>query len=365
MTVYLVDFENVRSSGLKGVENLGEDDKVIIFYSKNADAITFDVHMLLSKSMAEIETYMILRGGRNSLDFQLSTYLGYLVMENRFRNIVIISEDKGFLCAINFWEENRELCNVDIKMAKSIEAFESNDLFNEMENVEGSFIQKLSVIPAKSSTSEVRETVRVNAKDSRNAHLKKSDNLKDKAIKKAKAVFAQKSVDKKSTERKLKEKQQKEKHLKEKKTDTKKVDVKKVDTKKVDVKKVDAKGTGAKKITEKNNPECAQQSQVRLAEKEEPKVVKGKAPKGTQTVQNPTSKNKIFVAEVKLNIVEDVREILGEKYGEEYVPLMVEAIGKSTGKQHLYRMLVSKFGQKLGKELYQSIKGQYVNLKRK
>ena len=70
MTVYLVDFENVRSSGLKGVENLGEDDKVIIFYSKNADAITFDVHMLLSKSMAEIETYMILRGGRNSLDFQ-------------------------------------------------------------------------------------------------------------------------------------------------------------------------------------------------------------------------------------------------------------------------------------------------------
>ena len=212
MTVYLVDFENVRSSGLKGVENLGEDDKVIIFYSKNADAITFDVHMLLSKSMAEIETYMILRGGRNSLDFQLSTYLGYLVMENRFRNIVIISEDKGFLCAINFWEENRELCNVDIKMAKSIEAFESNDLFNEMENVEGSFIQKLSVIPAKSSTSEVRETVRLNAKDSRNAHLKKSDNLKDKAIKKAKAVFAQKSVDKKSTERKLKEKQQKEKH---------------------------------------------------------------------------------------------------------------------------------------------------------
>ena len=142
-------------------------------------------------------------------------------MENRFRNIVIISEDKGFLCAINFWEENRELCNVDIKMAKSIEAFESNDLFNEMENVEGSFIQKLSVIPAKSSTSEVRETVRLNAKDSRNAHLKKSDNLKDKAIKKAKAVFAQKSVDKKSTERKLKEKQQKEKHLKEKKTDTK------------------------------------------------------------------------------------------------------------------------------------------------
>ena len=43
MTVYLVDFENVRSGGLRGVEELSEGDKVVIFYSKNADAITFDV----------------------------------------------------------------------------------------------------------------------------------------------------------------------------------------------------------------------------------------------------------------------------------------------------------------------------------
>jgi len=63
MTVYLVDFENVRSEGLKGVEELTSEDKVVIFYSKNADAITFDVHTLLSKSPAEIETYRILRGG--------------------------------------------------------------------------------------------------------------------------------------------------------------------------------------------------------------------------------------------------------------------------------------------------------------
>ena len=116
MTVYLVDFENVRSGGLRGVEELSEGDKVVIFYSKNADAITFDVHMLLSKSKAEIETFRILRGGRNSLDFQLSTYLGYLVMENSYKNIVIISQDKGFLCATSFWEENQELCNFNIRL---------------------------------------------------------------------------------------------------------------------------------------------------------------------------------------------------------------------------------------------------------
>lgn len=34
MTVYLVDFENVRSGGLRGVEELSEGDKVVIFTVK-------------------------------------------------------------------------------------------------------------------------------------------------------------------------------------------------------------------------------------------------------------------------------------------------------------------------------------------
>ena len=58
MTVYLVDFENVRSTGLAGVETLSCEDRVVIFYSKNADSLTFDAHKLLSKSSAEIETFM-------------------------------------------------------------------------------------------------------------------------------------------------------------------------------------------------------------------------------------------------------------------------------------------------------------------
>ena len=59
MTVYLVDFENVRSEGLRGVENLSADDKVVVFYSKNADAISLDVCMLLNRSKADIETFRI------------------------------------------------------------------------------------------------------------------------------------------------------------------------------------------------------------------------------------------------------------------------------------------------------------------
>lgn len=332
MTVYLVDFENVRSAGLKGVENLDEEDKVIIFYSKNADAITFDVHMLLSKSRAEIETYMILRGGRNSLDFQLSTYLGYLVMENRFRNIVIISGDKGFLCALNFWDENKELCNANITMSKSIEAFVSNEPDDDLENemLDSKFIEKVSVLSSKNSN-EIKETVRLNetsAQDSESNEKSKSQNIRTERPNTNKGSYGGYGG---YTGR----------------SNNYATPV----------------GDNARKTNRQSDKlriKAVQKAREVLA------VKHGQPPtKGVPQIQNPTSKNKIFAAEVKLNITDDVREIVEEKYGDQYVPMLVETIGKSTGKQHFYRMLVARLGQDVGKDIYMMIKGQYANLKRK
>ena len=44
MTVYLVDFENVKSDGLYGINDLSKTDAVYIFYSVNVDKISFAVH---------------------------------------------------------------------------------------------------------------------------------------------------------------------------------------------------------------------------------------------------------------------------------------------------------------------------------
>lgn len=289
MTVYLVDFENVRSEGLRGVEDLNSNDKVVIFYSKNADAITFDVHMLLSKSKADIETFRILRGGRNSLDFQLSTYLGYLVMENCYRKIYIVSQDKGFLCATSFWEENKELCNAEIKMCKSIATSEMEDGKNiDFEDgLTGKFIEKINV-KKEMSKEKAEEKKELNSKD-------------------------------------------------EKKKET----VRNVSS---------VAGNGARK---------------RSVEKAQSKVKVKKEPKPNLNIQNPTSKNKIFAAEIKLNVTDDIRSIVEGKFDEGYVPFLVETLGMSTGKQHFYRMLVSRMGQEKGQEVYNLIKGQYANLKRK
>lgn len=87
MKIYLVDFENVKSKGLQGIDNLTETDTVIIFYSENSDTINFEMHQKVLTSKADIEYFKVNVGGKNALDFQLSTLLGYLVAKDTYTNI--------------------------------------------------------------------------------------------------------------------------------------------------------------------------------------------------------------------------------------------------------------------------------------
>ncbi|MBQ3543743.1 MAG: hypothetical protein IJA34_01960 [Lachnospiraceae bacterium] len=272
MTVYLVDFENVRSAGIKGVDKLNPEDKVVIFYSKNADAITFEAHKLLSLSSAEVETFMISKGGRNSLDFQLATYLGYLVMENKYNNIVIISKDKGFLFAIEFWNENQDICNADIFIKTSVDGYLSNEPF--VDEAVGEIIEEVSENNSlkNEEIKEVQESIIISKEESKN-----EDNKKDKKRKKAGSSF-----------------------LKDKNVFKK-------------------KGTHKKKVA----------------------------------------------TSVKINIKNDVEGMVSEKYGNEYVPMLVDVIEKTSNKQDLYKMLVNKLGQEIGRDMYVMIKGEYKNLKKK
>ena len=48
--IYLIDYENVNS--VKGVDKLTEEDTVIIFYSKNANLLTFEAHAELMSAKA-------------------------------------------------------------------------------------------------------------------------------------------------------------------------------------------------------------------------------------------------------------------------------------------------------------------------
>lgn len=104
MSYYLVDFENVKKDGLDGIHMLEEEDKVCIFYSKNADSITFDQHRRIIESKASIEFCKVEVGSKNALDFQLATQLGFLIANRSSNQYYIVSKDKGFEILGGYWK---------------------------------------------------------------------------------------------------------------------------------------------------------------------------------------------------------------------------------------------------------------------
>ena len=106
MSTYLIDFENMRCEGLMGIEELSSADQVTIFYSNSADSLSFEMHQKILSSKAHIEYFKLNKGGKNALDFQLTSYLGYLIGKDNDDAYYIISKDTGFDFAIKFCSEN-------------------------------------------------------------------------------------------------------------------------------------------------------------------------------------------------------------------------------------------------------------------
>lgn len=102
--IYLIDFENVASEGLSGITYLSEDDQVIIFYSNNSNRLSMKMHILIGKSVCQLDYFEVTVGGKNALDHQISTWLGYLVGTGAAeRNYYIVSRDMGYKHVANFW----------------------------------------------------------------------------------------------------------------------------------------------------------------------------------------------------------------------------------------------------------------------
>ncbi len=118
MTYYLIDYENVRVQGLDGIGKLSEEDKICIFYSENADSLSFGLHRRLNATKAEILYRKVDAGGKNALDFQLSSWLGYTICENKENSEVsycLVTKDKGFSHLVQFWKKR----NIPIRMSEN------------------------------------------------------------------------------------------------------------------------------------------------------------------------------------------------------------------------------------------------------
>ena len=146
MNYFLVDYENVKTQGLNGVNKLSEEDTVCIFYSENADSLTFGLHRRLNESKANILFQRVEVGLKNALDFQLSSYLGYLIHENIDNpyNYFIVTKDKGYESLITYWKKKK----TNVSIVVDVSGQNAQVIQNELESQVAELIKDKSDAPA-------------------------------------------------------------------------------------------------------------------------------------------------------------------------------------------------------------------------
>ena len=131
MKYYFMDYENVRISGFDGIEKLEKNDIIYVIYSEQSKAFSLDILEKAQKQGVIIEAYKVNVGNKNALDFQLSSFLGYIVgkSEDNDCEYIIVSKDTGYDKVVEFW------ANRNKRIYRLINLFEkaNNNLTNSNE----------------------------------------------------------------------------------------------------------------------------------------------------------------------------------------------------------------------------------------
>lgn len=368
MAVYLIDFENVTSAGISGIQRLSKEDKVYIFYTVNASNMSFTAHMNLLSSPAEVIYYNVTSGGKNALDFQLASFLGYLISRGEDKDFYIISNDKGYDHVKNFWERSGIAEGVTIHSSPSINR---------------------SLIPLeKPFTSKIQQTehgVQQNLTQHGGISPEKLEQMKAEtdvytAQKKAAETAAKEANEgnadgnteknKKNTENK---KQNAEKTQIKSANDGK--DAAKIETisETAEEKPVKRRGRPKKQVTEVQEVKTEKSAKVEeIPEKEKKSAAKTKK-ETANTAKTPAKKAKADTAKGKSPAKKEngsdilknaLRPLLAKAdiKSENEISNIANYFGLAEGKQQFYRNLIALYGMERGVEIYRVIRTEYTNL---
>ena len=107
---YLIDSENVGSTWIS-LLNKDEKFELFICVTENAKSLNYS----LLKELTDEHRYKIniieCKPGKNSLDFYLSSYLGYLIGKGKHSSYTIVSQDTGYDGVIDYWQSE----GIDVK----------------------------------------------------------------------------------------------------------------------------------------------------------------------------------------------------------------------------------------------------------
>lgn len=114
MNYFLVDFENISTDDMKNLDGVSTGDTIVMFFSENRKNISLDFIEEVLKKGANFKTMKVSAGTKNALDFQLTSYLGYLIGKYQGDSeYIIVSHDTGYDCLRSFWK------NMDIKVRRA------------------------------------------------------------------------------------------------------------------------------------------------------------------------------------------------------------------------------------------------------
>lgn len=371
MAVYLIDFENVTSAGISGIQRLSKEDKVYIFYTVNASNMSFAAHMNLLSSPAEVIYYNVTSGGKNALDFQLASFLGFLISKGEDKDFYIISNDKGYDHVKSFWERSGIAEGVTIHSAPSIN--------RSLISIEKPFASKIQ-----QSTQGVQQTIaQQSGISSEQLEQMKAEADKYTAQKKA-AEIAEKEANEeniivnveKDTADTEKEKTNAEKAPTKSENDEKntaKSAKKGNGTETVEEKPVKRRGRPKKQTAEmpaKEMEKSANSEEVSAKSKkssEKAKKETGNAEKSaakkqkSNSTKGKTSAKKENGADILKNAL---RPLLAkaEVKSEDEISNIANYFKSADGKQQFYRNLIALYGMERGVEIYRVIRTEYTNL---
>lgn len=102
--IFLVDTENVGSTWKDLLPIKTASDQILLFFTENSPNISYVDLELILQFPDRVEMIKC-NPGKNGLDFQLVSYLGYLLKTASKSNYIIVSNDSGFDAVVKFWQD--------------------------------------------------------------------------------------------------------------------------------------------------------------------------------------------------------------------------------------------------------------------
>lgn len=104
-TYYYIDSENVNADVYcSKMHKLPSTATVLLFYTNKSKPMPVQFMERIQESVCSIDSIKCVNGTPNSLDFVLVTKLGEMCYRCPRSKHVIISKDKGYTAAIEYWK---------------------------------------------------------------------------------------------------------------------------------------------------------------------------------------------------------------------------------------------------------------------